>query len=314
MLAWTPDGKALLFTTQLQASGEGPSYAFHLLDLESGAVRLWPLARDPRDYDTSPAFSRDGRRFAFTRYRLGERLPTLMVQTLGRGYAPEGPPTPLPGVGPEMIHSLAWSADGERLRFVAAGQIKEWRVGGGVKVVYTLPPSMAGSRTVSARGPRRKAARRRRESPDGRRHLGSAARSVDARGGRASARAGQVDLDRASPEFSPDGRELAFISSRSGKTALWVAHADGSSPRQLSDLDAFVTGYPRWSPDSKRIAFHASAPNHERLIYTVNLDEGSPVLLASGCCPGGWSADARYVYSMDDGTSTTSCAYASRTV
>ena len=302
MLAWTPDGKALLFTTQLQASGEGPSYAFHLLDLESGAVRLWPLARDPRDYDTSPAFSRDGRRFAFTRYRLGERLPTLMVQTLGRGYAPEGPPTPLPGVGPEMIHSLAWSADGERLRFMAAGQIKEWRVGGGVKVVYTLPPSMAGNRTVSLGAhdgkPRAVAVNRPTDVDIWALPLDP---STHAAIGPPLARAKSTSIER-HPNFSPDGRELAFISSRSGKTALWVAHADGSSPRQLSDLDAFVTGYPRWSPDSKRIAFHASAPNHERLIYTVNLDEGRPVLLASGCCPGGWSADGRYVYSMDVGT------------
>ena len=53
MLAWTPDGKALLFTTQLQASGGGTELRVHLLDLESGAVRLWPLARGPRDYDTS---------------------------------------------------------------------------------------------------------------------------------------------------------------------------------------------------------------------------------------------------------------------
>src|SRR5262249_22516121 len=44
------------------------------------------------------------------------------------------------------------------------------------------------------------------------------------------------------------------------------------------------------------------APNHERLIFTVNVDEGRPALLASGCCPGGWSADGRYVYSMDVGT------------
>jgi len=302
MLAWTPDGKALLFTTQVQESKEGQTYAFHLLDLESGQVSLWPGPRAPRDYDTSPAFSRDGRRLAFARYHLGERLPTLMVQSLSRDYAPEGAPTPLPGVGPAMVHSLTWSADGERLRFVDTGQIKEWRVGGGVRVVYTLPPSMAGSKTMSlgARGgkPRAVAVNRSTDVDIWALPLDP---STHAALGPPLARAKSTSIER-HPRFSPDGRQLAFISNRSGKTALWVAHADGSSPRQLSDLDAFVTGYPRWSPDGKRIAFHASAPNHERLVYIVNVDEGRPVLLASGCCPGSWSADGRYVYSMDAGT------------
>jgi len=54
MLAWTPDGKALLFTTQVQTSEDGQGYAFHLLDLDSGAVRLWPVVRDARDYDPRP--------------------------------------------------------------------------------------------------------------------------------------------------------------------------------------------------------------------------------------------------------------------
>lgn len=301
MLAWTPDGKGLVFTTQIQASVQAPSYAFHLLDLESGTVRLWPLARDTRDYDTSPAFSRDGRRLAFTRYHLGERLPTLMVQALGRDYVPEGLPTPVPGVRPAMVHSLEWSADGERLRFVDTGRIKEWRVGGSVSEVYTLPPNMAGSKTVSL------------GAHDGKPRAIVVSRPTDidiwalpldpsthAAIGQPLARAKSTSVER-HPRFSPDGRQLAFISDRSGKVALWVAHADGSSPRQLSDLDALITGYPRWSPDGKRIAFHASAPNHERLIYTVNVEEGAPVLLASGCCPGSWSADGRYVYSMEEG-------------
>jgi Tol biopolymer transport system component/DNA-binding winged helix-turn-helix (wHTH) protein len=301
MLAWTPDGKALLFTAQILASEAGQGYAFHLLDLESGAVRLWPVARDPRDYDTSPAFSPDGRRFAFTRYHLGERLPTLMVQGLGRGYAPDGHPTPVPGGGPAMIHSLAWSADGERLRFVDEGRLKEWRVGGGVRVVYTLPPSMAASKTVSlgthGGKPRAVAVNRPTDVDIWALPLDP---STHAAVGQPVPRAKSTSIER-HPRLSPDGRELAFISNRSGKTALWVADADGSSPRQLSDLDAFVTGYPRWSPDGKRIVFHASAPNHERLIYIVNVDEGRPALLASGCCPGSWSADGRYVYSMEEG-------------
>jgi hypothetical protein len=169
-------------------------------------------------------------------------------------------------------------------------------------VVYTLPPSMADSRTVSLGAhdgkPRAVAVNRPTDADIWALPLDP---STHVAVGQPLSRAKSTSIER-HPRFSPDGRELAFVSGRSGKLALWVAHADGSSPRQLSDLDAVVTGYPRWSPDGKRIAFHVSAPNRERLVYTVNVGEGRPVLLASGCCPGGWSADGRYVYSMDVGT------------
>src|SRR4029078_648034 len=68
MLAWAPDGKALLCTTRGQTSEDGQAYAFHLLDLDSGAVRLWPVVRDARDYDTSPAFLPDRRRWGVARF------------------------------------------------------------------------------------------------------------------------------------------------------------------------------------------------------------------------------------------------------
>ena len=296
MLAWTPNGKGLLFTTQIPQS-ETAQYAFHLLDLESGRLSLWPLPRDVRDYDTSPAFSPDGRRFAFTRYHRGERLPTLMMQPLGRGYTPEGSPVATPRVAPGRLHSLYWSADGERLRFVDRDEIKEWRVDAGLHTVYTLPPSMTGAQTVAfgmAEGGARAIAVSRGDDVDiWALPLEPTTHAVT---GPAAPRAKSTSVER-HPNLSPDGRRLAFVSNRSGRLALWVAAADGSSPQQLSDLDADVTGFPRWSPDSRWIAFHASAPNQERQIYLVDVAEGSPVLLAGGCCPAGWSHDGRYLYS-----------------
>jgi dipeptidyl aminopeptidase/acylaminoacyl peptidase len=38
------------------------------------------------------------------------------------------------------------------------------------------------------------------------------------------------------PTFSPDGRSLAFTSSRSGSSQIWVVELSGGEPRQLSDL------------------------------------------------------------------------------
>ena len=58
------------------------------------------------------------------------------------------------------------------------------------------------------------------------------------------------------PVFAPDGREIAFISDRSGEAELWVANADGSAPRQLTK--AAPVGLLPWAMDSSEILYHAS--------------------------------------------------------
>jgi WD40-like Beta Propeller Repeat len=47
------------------------------------------------------------------------------------------------------------------------------------------------------------------------------------------------------PAWSPDGSMLAFVSNRSGSPEIWVANADGSNPRQLTDSNLYVR-FPFW--------------------------------------------------------------------
>ena len=55
------------------------------------------------------------------------------------------------------------------------------------------------------------------------------------------------------PQFSPDGRSIAFISDRGGQNNLWVMDADGSNPRQIfNNLNARATA-PKWMPDGDYI-------------------------------------------------------------
>jgi TolB protein len=59
------------------------------------------------------------------------------------------------------------------------------------------------------------------------------------------------------PDLSPDGRQLLFTSNRSGKSAIWIAAADGSGARLLFDGGTVGTSpeTPRWSPDGTHIVF-----------------------------------------------------------
>ena len=100
------------------------------------------------------------------------------------------------------------------------------------------------------------------------------------------------------PQFSPDGRKLAFRTSRSGIGQIWVANSDGSNPLQLTFLPDGKTNAPRWAPDGKHIVF-ASMQNKNRDIFSVSSEGGSLRRLTSAPSREGrpsWSRDGRWIY------------------
>lgn len=57
------------------------------------------------------------------------------------------------------------------------------------------------------------------------------------------------------PQWSPDGKRLAFLSDRDGrKNAIWIIDPDGGEPRKLTNEPTAVREL-AWSPDGKSIAF-----------------------------------------------------------
>jgi len=62
------------------------------------------------------------------------------------------------------------------------------------------------------------------------------------------------------PQWSPDGRSLAFLSSRGngtdGKTQIWILPMDGGEAHQLTTSRENVSGF-EWSNDGARIAYLA---------------------------------------------------------
>jgi Tol biopolymer transport system component len=70
--------------------------------------------------------------------------------------------------------------------------------------------------------------------------------------------------------WSPDGKQIAFFSDRSGKMEIWSIKSDGSGLRQLTH-DKSAAQSPVWSPNGARLAF-----THPALGEALIMDASKP--------------------------------------
>jgi Tol biopolymer transport system component len=106
------------------------------------------------------------------------------------------------------------------------------------------------------------------------------------------------------PQFSPDGKRIAFESDRSGPEEIWVANSDGTNPAQLANFGRHC-GSPRWSPDGRRIVFDGYMVSGRWDIWVFDSSGGTPRELTKG--PGNsatpsFSHDGKWVFSANDRT------------
>lgn len=98
------------------------------------------------------------------------------------------------------------------------------------------------------------------------------------------------------PVFSPDGKQIAFISDRSGSSNLWVADVDGGGLKQLShDKGATLFTAPEWGADGESV--YVSRAVHSVLafeIFKFRLDGGMAEQITKAKPSGGESFDERH--------------------
>jgi DNA-binding winged helix-turn-helix (wHTH) protein len=107
------------------------------------------------------------------------------------------------------------------------------------------------------------------------------------------------DSGNAGPQFSPDGKRIAYMSTRTGPWQIWVSDTNGSNPRQVSFTES--AGTPRWSPDGRSIAFDAPYDNQTR-IFVIKVDgnqQAHPIV--RGLVPS-FSRDGKWIYFASDQT------------
>ena len=111
------------------------------------------------------------------------------------------------------------------------------------------------------------------------------------------------------PAVSPDGKQIAFSSDRSGKPMIYIMNnKDGKNIRRLTFAGKY-NAHPSWSPDGETIAFAAWIHSHFD-IYTINVKKKNSLKrLTMAYKPNGkganneapvFSPDGRYILFVSD--------------
>ncbi len=291
-LAWSPDSRWLAI-----AGFEKPDevMGLFLYSVENGGKRRLTSPPDNGKGDGCPAFSPDGRTLAFFRWASWWSSDLYLLE-LSKDFQLMGEPKQLT-FGNWRGASPAWTTDGKDLIFSAlsGGESSLWRVAAsGASKPQRLPFGENGSYpAISRRENRLTYTQSFTDSNIWR-------AEIPAPGEKAKPPERLISSTRNEyfPEYSPDGKKVAFVSMRSGSQEIWVCDADGSNAVKLTSSGGPSVGRPRWSPDGRQLAFTATIEGHKE-VYVLNASGGAPQRLtsnSSGSANPSWSSDGRWIY------------------
>ena len=314
-LGWSPSGKTLAIAQQAgpppptpAAGRDAPSErkgavrggesrgagVIGLYSVDSGQMRQIFVGTTPgeaRERLHSPTFSPDGERIAFVRTAglLAEDIYVTAVNgngTFRRVTDDES-----------RIQGLAWAEDGF-LIFSSdrggAGRLWKTRPGPAGGPILPLLGAGENAQLPSVAKQERRLAYTRAELDLNiwQRDIGQGSEMMEPRAVVASTR-----MDH-SPQFSPDGKRIAFVSDRTGSNELWVSDSDGANALKLTSYGSAIITRPSWSPDGREIAFQVIEGSRSE-IDVVAADGASPRRLTTdgggGVMPF-WSRDGEWIY------------------
>ena len=90
----------------------------------------------------------------------------------------------------------------------------------------------------------------------------------------------------AQPRFSPDGKQVVFVSDRSGGDNVWIMSLDGKDTTQVTKGNNNLYVSPEWMPDGKYVvASKAGGLGGGAKLWMYNVEGGSGVALTSQPAP-----------------------------
>jgi serine/threonine protein kinase/Tol biopolymer transport system component len=298
-ISWSPDGKSIAFAD----SPPGGHRRLHLLSLETLESKQIEH-NDKCQEEVLPVFSYDGKQLAYACFNdLG-----------GFGLSVATPEGLSPRVIKEFsgyLSGLEWNRENNKLIFShslngAENTLSELTIADGS--VQDLPFGRdAGSLAVAARSDRVAFT------------VSSGNNNNIWRGDLLHPQAAPVKListtrEQMLPQYSPDGKHIAFASDRGGSSEIWMSDPDGTNVVQLTNLKNAGSGSPYWSPDSSKIVFDSriTLPPDQRRpdmyrhadLYIVDIAERVPRKLITNTGEASvpsWSHDGKWIYFIGGG-------------
>jgi Tol biopolymer transport system component len=287
-LDWSPDGRSLAVVDK---PAKGAADALYLFSRRDGSKQQLtsPTAGDAGD--CLPRFSPDGRFLAFVRVHAPSSADVFVLDLLKRSLSRVTRTEEL------VLGAPDWLPDGGGLIYSSArpqlgGLAHLWKVS-----LDGSPPQLLGDGFQPSLS--------RRDEPlmvyvriqidwNVWRLPGPLATSVASPGRLVES----TQLDTR-PQYSADGRKIAFNSNRSGMDEIWLSDSDGSNAARLTFLDRNDPGLTAaWSFDSEYLAFSAAVEGNADL-YLIPAKGGFPSRVTRTSEDEGYpsfSRDGRWIY------------------
>ncbi|MGH9722233.1 MAG: protein kinase domain-containing protein, partial [Bryobacteraceae bacterium] len=283
---------------QAQWSPRGSFIAYWAIDLD-GRRDIWTVpaaggqpVRITRDeyLNWNPVWSPDGAYLYYCSNR-GGRTGIWRVPIKESSGEPRGAAEPIRTPAPYTSH-LSFSRDGRRMSYVhqvTTGRISMVRFDPARELVLSEPKEV----TQSSRGASRPAL-----SPDGKWLAFNTTEQqedlfvISADGSGLRQLTNNNSRNRG-PRWSPDGKRIAYFSTRSSDWEIWTVDVDGGGLRQMTHLGGQNVAWPVWSPDGRYLAYTIFGVNTFLLEtakqWTAQTPQKLPAMPEAGQLFNGWS-------------------------